>query len=48
LAVLEILKKQLAYAEQDEYYSDIFLTAAEAVDVIDEIVEKVETELEIT
>jgi segregation and condensation protein A len=32
LAVLEILKKQLACAEQDEYYSDIFLTAAKAID----------------
>ncbi|MDR2047114.1 MAG: segregation/condensation protein A [Clostridiales bacterium] len=33
LAVLELLKKQLARAEQDEYYSDIFLTAGDAGDV---------------
>ncbi|MDR2091510.1 MAG: segregation/condensation protein A [Clostridiales bacterium] len=37
LAILEILKKQIAFAEQDEYYSDIFLTAASAIDSADAI-----------
>ncbi|MDR1940286.1 MAG: segregation/condensation protein A [Clostridiales bacterium] len=36
LAILELLKKQLATAEQEEYYSDIFLTAAENINDIAE------------
>ncbi|MDR3263224.1 MAG: segregation/condensation protein A [Clostridiales bacterium] len=38
LAVLELLKKQIVKAEQEEYYSDILLRAAENIENLAEII----------